>query len=214
MIHDLAAAALLVIDAQEEYFDPTGPTFVAEAAGKLPAINQLVDGFHQTERPVVLIRHAHRADGSDVGRMADFLPEDEEDSFIDGTARVAFHGGLHRVRTDLVVSKVRYDSFESTDLDLVLRGAGVDTVVVAGFMTSFCCTSTVRSAHDRDYGVVFVPDAVGGPDLERPDGSAYPANQVLEDTACMLAAGFAEIATAADVLARLGVSSAIDAPTA
>jgi biuret amidohydrolase len=195
--------ALLVIDAQEEYFDPDGPAFVAEAVDRLPNLNRLIDSFAAQHAQVVYVRHAHRATGADVGRMGDFAADDEEDAFIEGTPGVAFHAGLS-VRDDpIVVTKSRYDSFLGTDLDGILRTLGVGTVVIAGYMTSFCCDTTARSAHGRDYRTVFVADAVGGPDLARADGSVYPSADVLEDVCAALAAGFAEVLTTDEVIERI-----------
>jgi ureidoacrylate peracid hydrolase len=102
------------------------------------------------------------------------------------------------------VTKTRYDSFQGTDLDGILRTLGITTVVIVGYMTSFCCDTTARGAHGRDYKTIFVPDAVGGPDLERLDGSTYPSGEVLEDVAAALAAGFAEVVPSAEVIARIG----------
>jgi biuret amidohydrolase len=76
-------------------------------------------------------------------------------------------------------------------------------VIVAGYMTSFCCDTTARSAQTRDYETVFVSDAVGGPDLERSDGSLYPSFQVLEDVSAALAAGFADVCVTKEVIGRL-----------
>jgi ureidoacrylate peracid hydrolase len=196
-------SALVVVDVQEEYFDPDGPASFPEAVDRLGDINALIDAFAGRNAPVVYIRHAHRPTGVDVGRMGDFAEEDEEDSFIEGTPRVAFHGGLRVPEDPIVITKTRYDSFQGTDLDGVLRTLGVSTVVVVGYMTSFCCDSTARSAQSRDYGTIFVRDAVGGPDLERLDGSPYPSAEVLEDVAAALAAGFAEVLSTDEVIARL-----------
>jgi len=196
-------AALLVIDAQEEYFDADGPAYFPEASVRLGAINDLVEAFLDAGAPVVYIRHAHRSSGVDVGRMGDFGDDDEEQSFVEGTARVAFHEGLHIVDDPIVVTKSRYDSFQGTDLEGILRSLEVSTVVIVGYMTSFCCDTTARSAQSRDFRTVFVIDAVGGPDLTHLDGSSYPSARVLDDVAAALNAGFAEVISVKDVIARL-----------
>lgn len=201
---DPAHTALLVIDAQEEYFDPDGPAYFPEAAATLGALNRLIEAFDGRAAPVIYLRHAHRDTGVDVGRMGDFAEDDEEDSFVEGSARVAFHSGLREAANATIVTKNRYDSFIGTDLEGILRTLGIRTVVVSGYMTSFCCDSTARGAHSRDYETVFVLDAVGGPDLERLDGSDYPAGEVKEDVAAALAAGFADVVSVDDVVAALG----------
>jgi nicotinamidase-related amidase len=71
-------------------------------------------------------------------------------------------------------------------------------------MTSFCCETTARDAHGRDYEVLFAADAVEGPDLEDADGRAVPHDAVLASTVTALGAGFAEIVGTDDVVARLG----------
>jgi len=184
-------------------FDAEGPAYFPESAERLGNVNALIEAFGAHGAPVVYIRHAHRPTGADVGRMGDFAGVDEEDSFVEGTPRVAFHDGLEVPDDPIVVTKTRYDSFLGTDLEGILRTLGTTTVVIAGYMTSFCCDTTARSAHGRDYATVFVADAVGGPDLERLDGSPYPSTEVLDDVAAALAAGFAEVLTTAEVLTRL-----------
>lgn len=205
MIYDLAHrhVALLVIDVQGEYFDPDGPAFVAAGADALPNIQRLIATFRAARLPIVFIQHAHRPDGSDVGRMGDFAGPDDEDSFIEGTPRVALLDELGVTPDDIVVRKRRYNSFHGTDLDSILRTLGVRAVVITGLMTSFCCETTARDAHGRDYEVLFVSDANAGPDLQHVDGTPLAHDQVLQNTMAALAAGFAEIVTTTELQARL-----------
>jgi nicotinamidase-related amidase len=60
---------------------------------------------------------------------------------------------------DLVVCKVAYSAFFNTQLDWVLRKAGIETVVVCGIVTNGGVASTARDAHLRDYNVVVLSDA-------------------------------------------------------
>lgn len=206
MIYDLAhgQVALLVIDVQRDYFTPGGPAEVPGAGAILPAVNRLIDGFRAVDKPVVFIRHANRADGSDIGRMMDFSPAGEVDAFVEGTAGADFEPSLHYDDGDLVVTKRRYDAFAGTELDAILRTAGVRSIVIVGLMTSFCCETTARAGHGRDYEVIFVSDANEGPDLEAQDGSVISHRAVLASTIAALSAGFAEVVPAEGVLARIG----------
>ena len=206
MIYDLShgRTALLVIDVQREYFDPDGPAFVEHAADIVANVNLLIDAFRAHRLPIVFMKHEHRADGSDAGRMGDFSAPDEEDSFVAGTPRVELIPELRVRPDDIVVVKRRYSSFLGTDLEAILHTAGVRAVVVCGLMTSFCCETTARDAHGRDYEVLFVADANEGPDLENAEGAPVPHDVVLAGTTTALGAGFAEIVTSAEVVARLG----------
>jgi nicotinamidase-related amidase len=64
---------------------------------------------------------------------------------------------------DIVVRKTRVGPFLTTDLDQQLRARGVDTLVLAGISTSGVVLSTVRDAHDRDYRLYVLADAVADP---------------------------------------------------
>jgi ureidoacrylate peracid hydrolase len=59
---------------------------------------------------------------------------------------------------DVSVCKVAYSAFFNTQLDWVLRRAGIDTVVVCGIVTNGGVASTVRDAHMRDYRTVVLSD--------------------------------------------------------
>lgn len=74
--------------------------------------------------------------------------------------RVAPHEG------DFIVTKHRYGAFPGTDLDMILRANGVDTLVLAGISTSGVVLSTVRHAADADYRLVVVADCCTDPDVE------------------------------------------------
>jgi nicotinamidase-related amidase len=206
MIYDLGhrQVALLVIDVQREYFDEDGPAYVEHARDIVGNVNRLIDVFRAAGLPVVFLKHLHRADGSDAGRMGDFSAPGEEDSFVEGTPRVEFIPELHVEAQAVVVIKRRYSAFLGTDLEAVLHTAGVRAVVICGLMTSFCCETTARDAHGRDYEVLFAADAVEGPDLEDAEGRPVSHDAVLANTVTALGAGFAEIVSAGDVLARLG----------
>lgn len=59
---------------------------------------------------------------------------------------------------DIVIRKTATDSFFRTNLELELRGRGVDTVVVVGVASDFCVDSTVRSALSHGFDVQLVAD--------------------------------------------------------
>jgi ureidoacrylate peracid hydrolase len=55
-------------------------------------------------------------------------------------------------------------------------------------MTNFCCESTARDAHDRDYDVDFIIDATGTPDLGK-----LNQEQIKLASAQTLFAGYANV---------------------
>ncbi|MCA1595995.1 MAG: cysteine hydrolase [Chloroflexi bacterium] len=53
-----------------------------------------------------------------------------------------------------------------TDLELILRSRGIDTVIISGISTPVCCDTTAREANARDFRVLFLSNATasGGSD--------------------------------------------------
>ena len=59
---------------------------------------------------------------------------------------------------DVAVCKVAYSAFFNTQLDWVMRRAGIDTLAVCGIVTNGGVASTVRDAHMRDYHTIVLSD--------------------------------------------------------
>lgn len=203
-----ASTALLVIDVQGEYFKEDGPAFLPAARAVLPNILALIEGARAAGALVVYVQHVNRADGSDIGRMNDFAGPDDPRSFVDGTPEVDLVPELRPRAGEVIVRKRRYSAFLNTDLECVLRTREVKTLVICGYMTSYCCETTARDGHGRDYRVIFVSDANEGPDLADPSGEAVPHDRVLEHTLTALGAGFADIADSEEVVSRFATGSA------
>jgi nicotinamidase-related amidase len=161
------ARALLVIDVQRIYTEKASELFCKSAEDTVERINALIKAAKRAGDLVVYVRHIHKADGSDLGRMFDFTGEPEADfNFKEGSPEIEYDTRLVRIQGAPEVVKNRYSAFAGTELDTLLRKHNIDTVVVCGFMTNFCCDSTARDAHDRDYFVDFIIDATGTPGTE------------------------------------------------
>ena len=188
--------SLLVIDPQKVYTEPESEMFCKDAKATIKRINTLIQEFQKHKAPIFLVRHIHKVDGSDLGRMFDYTGEPEEDfNFKEGSEEVEFDQELIRPAGVPEIIKNRYDAFAGTDLDKKLKKAGVDTVVICGFMTNFCCESTARSAHDRDYYVDFILDATGTPGTDNMD-----EKKIRKVVGELLESGFARVATTEEYL--------------
>jgi nicotinamidase-related amidase len=124
--------------------------------------------------------------------MFDFTGEPEAVGFIEGSLEADYVPGLEIVPGALHITKHRYSCFEGTELEAILRSLAVNTVAVCGYMTNFCCESTARAAHDRDYFVDFIADATGAPDL----AEGFGQEDIRRAVSATLAAGFARVFTA------------------
>lgn len=64
---------------------------------------------------------------------------------------------------DVVLYKTRFSGFYRTDLDGVLRRAGIKHLIITGCTTSVCVESTIRDAMFRDYSSVLLEDCAAEP---------------------------------------------------
>jgi nicotinamidase-related amidase len=140
---------------------------------------------------IVYVRHEHKADGSDAGRMFDYLGLPGPLGFVEKTAAVELDPALTIVTPAEHVTKQRYSCLAGTGLAETLRAKGVDTMIVTGFMTNFCCETTARQAHDEDFFVDFIMDATGCPDLSADVTQA----RIKTVVAASLQDGFARVQT-------------------
>jgi ureidoacrylate peracid hydrolase len=79
----------------------------------------------------------------------------------DGTTSAALHSRVAVEAGDIVLAKPQFGAFHSTELETILRARGIDTVVIGGIATNFCCETTAREAHAREFKVLFLKDGTG-----------------------------------------------------
>ncbi|MGH7285504.1 MAG: cysteine hydrolase family protein [Polyangiaceae bacterium] len=85
---------------------------------------------------------------------------------IEGKPGTEIHAAVAPKSGEPLVTKRRVGAFSGSDLDCVLRGGGIDTIVLAGISTSGVVLSTLRLAADIDYRIVVVEDCCADPDAE------------------------------------------------
>jgi nicotinamidase-related amidase len=76
------------------------------------------------------------------------------------------HAALSPLPAEPVIVKRRVSAFSGSDLDVLLRGAGANALVLGGISTSGVVLSTVRQAADLDYRLTVLADACADPDPE------------------------------------------------
>ena len=178
----LRDAALLVVDAQGEYRD-----------GKLP-----LDGIDAALDRVAELLARARAAGATVihvahrGRPGSLFDRDAAGGAI--LARAAAAPG------EAVVEKGLPNAFAGTDLEARLTQAGRRDIVLAGFMTHMCVSSTARAALDFGYRVTVAADATATRTLPDPMGGApVPATELQRAALAELADRFAIVVPAASI---------------
>jgi bifunctional isochorismate lyase/aryl carrier protein len=181
--------ALLVLDMQRYFLDPTSPAFLPAAPSVLPNVLRLIRGWRQAGWPVVLTRHA-LGEGEEPGIMGHWwreLPREGREE-----ARLATELEAAAATGAEVLRKSRYSAFAGTGLAARLRERGLQAVVIAGVMTHLCCESTARDAFQQDFAVALVTDATASAREDLHLGSLRA-----------LGHGFAFLPTTAEALALL-----------
>lgn len=79
-----------------------------------------------------------------------------------GTVGIESHEGLEPKPGEPVVWKHRFDAFFGTDLDVLLRARGIQTLIMTGIAVQGCVDSTTRHAYFNGYYIVFGDDLTGG----------------------------------------------------
>ena len=74
---------------------------------------------------------------------------------------------------DLIVKKYRSSGFWGTNLDMLLRSNGIETVIITGCTTEGCVESTARDALFNDYYVVLAEDCVASDDPRQHEASLF-----------------------------------------
>ncbi|WP_417252252.1 cysteine hydrolase family protein [Castellaniella sp.] len=184
--------ALIVIDLQNDFLAPGGayhrgdavssqahalPARVAPVARALKAQGGFVAASQFTLWP--------DADGEPMisphlKRLRPFLAKGDFAAGSVGHANVAELDGL----VDVSVWKVAYSAFFNTQLDWVLRRAGISSLLVAGIVTNGGVASTVRDAHMRDYHITVLEDGCAAPTPAMHDAALADLQTVADVASC------------------------------
>ena len=88
------------------------------------------------------------------------------DAYTQDHPATQIHAALAPQDGEPVIVKRRVSAFSGSDLDVLLRAAGADALVLAGISTSGVVLSTLRQAADLDYRLTVLADACADPDAE------------------------------------------------
>lgn len=137
----IQSSALIIIDAQQTYREG-----VMQLEGVEPALEEcraLLERFRAADRPVFHIQH-------DAGPGSPY----------DVTAPIGqIAAPVAPVEGEAVIVKNFPNSFANTDLDEQLKVAGIENLILVGFMSHMCVNSTARSAFTLGYNPTVVASA-------------------------------------------------------
>jgi ureidoacrylate peracid hydrolase len=181
---DPASTAVIVVDMQNDFGADTGMFAragidIAPIRATVQPTARVLTGARAAGIKVIYLKMEFRPDLADAGSPASpnwlkhlIFHVGQEVTAPDGTAsrvlvrdtwNTAILPELSPEPGDIVVSKHRFSGFYGTDLDVILKGLGTETLIFTGCTTSVCVESTLRDAMYRDYRCIVLADCVGEP---------------------------------------------------
>ena len=158
--------ALIVVDMQNGFCHPEGsfPRIGLGLEGADAAVRNAAIAVKQARAvgmPVIFTRHLYRLGRADEGPA--LIRNSPALAVVNGLAAGSWDAevvdDLDCHHDDLRVDKVRFDAFQWTSLEPLLRGLSVTELLICGVVTNLCVETTVRSAFMRDFPVTLVEDA-------------------------------------------------------
>ena len=156
----LEDSVLLMIDCQNTYLD--GPMKLVCVERAFDEVRRVLDRARRLPMPIIHIAH-------DAGPGSLYDVRGESGAIA---SPVAADG------QEPTVIKNYPNAFTQTDLHERLETLGARQLIVVGFMTHMCVSSTVRGAFDHGYPCTVVGSATATRDLPAPDGQIVVADSL------------------------------------
>jgi len=177
---------LLLIDIQNDYF-PGGRKELVKPQDAAKNAYELLQCFREHDLYHVHIQHVSIRPGATF-----FLPGDRGADIHDSVAH--FEG-------EPLVIKHHPNAFRETHLEEMLRGNGIERLVITGMMTHMCVDATARAAGDLGFKIIVAADACATCDLQY-DDTSIPAEHVHKAFLSALRS-YGDVMPANQVMARL-----------
>lgn len=171
----LSDSCLVLIDIQNEY--RAGPLALPDAEPAIEAAASLLARARASGAAVFHVAHKGRAGGL----------------FDREAARGAIVDSLAPLASEPVIEKALPNAFAGTDLQARLAASGRTNLVLAGFMTHMCVSSTARAALDLAFRTTIAADACATRDLPDGRGGTLDARTIHEVALAELSDRFALI---------------------
>jgi nicotinamidase-related amidase len=178
--------ALIAIDVQkgEVIADDCGIPHMPGGADRHARTLQIVKAARQAGIPPIFIQEVHKRTLVDFGRELDGA---EGIHCLEGDLATELADGLDPAPDEYLIRKRRYSAFFGTELDLILRSYGAETLVLLGSLTDVCVHYTFVDAHQYGHRCRVVTDCVGGSSPQAHDAALTAMRYLQRD--CLVTSG-------------------------
>ena len=147
-------AAVLISDMLVDFVSPKGKLFVPDTQKTIGPIRSLIRKARKAGATVIYIQDWHRSDDPEFSIWGPHA--------IQETPGTRVIPELAPAPKDYTVRKRTYDPFFATDLDLLLRQKGIQSLIVTGTVANICVLHAAGSADLRGYEVIIPIDTISG----------------------------------------------------
>jgi nicotinamidase-related amidase len=183
-------AALVLIDVQKAFDDPRwGQPYNPHTDAN---IGHLLGEWRRTGRPVVHVKH-------DSTKLTSPLSPDAEGNEIKEFAQPHYGEPLFHKNVN--------SAFIGTGLEAYLHNYGYSTVVIVGWVTDHCVSTTARMSGNLGFNTYVVDDACATHDRTSHTGKVIPAELIHESSLASLHGEFATVCSTEEILAAMGGKS-------
>jgi len=172
----LSESVLVIVDAQRDYYDGNLKLF----------------GIEESLQAAAEVLAKARKAGTPVFHVVQMAPK-ESPIFAEGTPMAEIVPQLTPIDGETIVEKKLPSSFAGTILDEEIKKTGRNILIVIGYMTHMCVSTTVRAAIEYGYFSTIVSDATTTRDLPLPGGGVISAAELKEAELAALGDRFAVI---------------------
>jgi nicotinamidase-related amidase len=159
---DTARPALLVMDVQTGIVPLLGDV----AGPYLERLSRAIEAARGAKIPIIYVTVEFRAGYPEVSPRNKGFSAAKAAGRLSGAGASAVHEAVAPQPGDIQVVKRRVSAFTGSDLEVVLRGQEIDTLILTGIATSGVVLSTLRQAADMDYRLVVLADLCADADEE------------------------------------------------
>lgn len=189
--------ALINVDLQT-CFVRESAVYAPDGLTVLQRLNRLGEICRRAGIMVIHTRLVLRPDGSNVGVFGATSPPARDGALDQDAISARLDEALAVNDGDIILEKPRFGAFTGTDLELILRSRGIDTVIVGGVATNVCCDTTAREAMQREFRVFFLSDGTATADM-----GGLPAVELQRATLATMRHLFAQVLTVDDMIERI-----------
>ena len=201
-----AKTALIVVDMQNDFVAKGAPMETPAARAMVPKLAEAMKACRDSTIRVIFTSHVHHQDGSDMGQFDDIHALiANRSALVDNSTGVDIYPDLKPAMGEHVIKKHRYSAFFGTDLDMILREWGIDTVIISGTTTENCCLATARDAMFLNYRVAFLSDATATCDYADQGFGSMQNAELHRATLMVVQASTGHVMSVAEMEARISL---------